>query len=50
MTNQIQPSTKPRVPNDDQKKVIAELDRNIILFASAGTGKTYTVAKRGNHA
>ena len=49
MTNQIQPSTKPRVPNDDQKKVIAELDRNIILFASAGTGKTYTVAKRVSH-
>ena len=35
-----------RVPNEDQRKVINELDRNVILFASAGTGKTFTVAKR----
>ena len=35
-----------RIPNQDQQAVIDELDRNIILFASAGTGKTFTVAKR----
>lgn len=35
-----------RTPNRDQLAVIDELDRNIILFASAGTGKTFTVARR----
>ena len=35
-----------RTPNAEQAKVIAELDNNIILFASAGTGKTFTVANR----
>ena len=35
-----------RIPNFEQQAVIDELDRNIILFASAGTGKTFTVAKR----
>lgn len=35
-----------RTPNRDQQAVIDELDRNIILFASAGTGKTFTVARR----
>ncbi len=35
-----------RVPNSDQQAVIDDLDRNIILFASAGTGKTFTVARR----
>ena len=35
-----------RVPNREQQAVIDDLDRNIILFASAGTGKTFTVARR----
>ena len=35
-----------RVPNEEQAKVIENLDDNIILFASAGTGKTFTVANR----
>ena len=37
---------KQRTPNQDQQAVIDELDRNIILFASAGTGKTFTLARR----
>ena len=35
-----------RQPNEAQQRVIDTLDDNIILFASAGTGKTFTVAKR----
>ena len=35
-----------RTPNREQQAVIDDLDRNIILFASAGTGKTFTVARR----
>ena len=35
-----------RVSNREQQTVIDDLDRNIILFASAGTGKTFTVARR----
>ncbi len=35
-----------RIPNERQQAVIDELDGNIILYASAGTGKTFTVAKR----
>lgn len=35
-----------RKPNTDQLKVINELNSNLILFASAGTGKTFTVAYR----
>lgn len=35
-----------RQPNEAQQLVIETLDENIILFASAGTGKTFTVAKR----
>ena len=35
-----------RIPNAEQQAIIDELDQNIILFASAGTGKTFTVAKR----
>ena len=38
--------SQSRIPNPDQQAVIQELDRNLILFASAGTGKTFTVAKR----
>ena len=38
--------SQSRMPNPDQQAVIQELDRNLILFASAGTGKTFTVAKR----
>ncbi len=37
--------TVDRVPNQEQEAVIRELDRNLILFASAGTGKTFTVAR-----
>ena len=33
-------------PNEEQQKVIDEFDSNVILFASAGTGKTYTVANK----
>lgn len=33
-------------PNLEQQQVIDDLEHNIILFASAGTGKTYTIAKR----
>lgn len=39
-------NSRNREPNEDQLAVISELDRNIILFASAGTGKTFTVARR----
>ena len=35
-----------RRPNQDQLRVVEDLDNNIILFASAGTGKTFTVAQR----
>ena len=35
-----------RTPNEQQQSVIKDLDNNIILFASAGTGKTFTVANR----
>lgn len=35
-----------RQPNEAQQRVIETLDENVILFASAGTGKTFTVAKR----
>lgn len=37
---------KTRVPNAEQQAVIGDLQENIILFASAGTGKTFTVARR----
>ena len=33
-------------PNDEQRKVVENLTENILLFASAGTGKTFTVAHR----
>lgn len=36
----------PRIPNVEQQNVIDDLENNIILFASAGTGKTFTVANR----
>ena len=35
-----------RQPNEAQQRVVNDLENNIILFASAGTGKTFTVAKR----
>ncbi len=35
-----------KIPNERQFEVIDELKENILLFASAGTGKTFTVAKR----
>ena len=35
-----------RIPNLQQQSVIDDLKNNIILFASAGTGKTFTVANR----
>ena len=38
-----------RQPNEAQQRVVDDLDNNLILFASAGTGKTFTVAKRAAH-
>ena len=38
-----------RIPNEEQMQVINETEQNILLFASAGTGKTFTVAQRVNH-
>ncbi len=35
-----------RQPNAEQARVIEALEHNLILFASAGTGKTFSVAKR----
>lgn len=35
--------------NKEQQQVVAELDRNILLLASAGTGKTSTLAQRVAH-
>ncbi len=35
-----------KTPNEQQLAVINELEENILLFASAGTGKTFTVAQR----
>ncbi len=40
------PDPEQRIPNPEQQRVIDDLDHNIILFASAGTGKTFTVARR----
>ena len=33
-------------PNLSQQKVIDDFENNLLLFASAGTGKTFTVAKK----
>ena len=38
-----------RAPNYEQQRVISDLDNNIILFASAGTGKTFSIANRINN-
>lgn len=38
-------ATMPRTPSVEQQRVIDDLDHNLILFASAGTGKTFSVAK-----
>lgn len=35
-----------KTPNEKQKQVIENTTGNILLFASAGTGKTYTLASR----
>ncbi len=35
-----------KTPNPQQRQVIDDLQNNIILYASAGTGKTFTVANR----
>ena len=35
-----------RIPNAEQRQVIEAVDHNLIVYASAGTGKTFTVAKR----
>lgn len=35
-----------REPTKEQKAVIEELERNVVLYASAGTGKTFTIARR----
>ena len=37
------------VLNDIQQQVVQELDRNIVLLASAGTGKTNTLSYRVAH-
>lgn len=34
------------IPNKEQKELINELDKNILLIASAGTGKTEAMALR----
>ena len=34
------------MPNEQQREVIENLSENILLFAAAGTGKTFTVAHR----
>lgn len=34
------------IPNKEQKELIDELDRNILLIASAGTGKTEAISER----
>lgn len=38
-------NTSTRQPNREQQLVIDDLDHNMILFASAGTGKTFSVAQ-----
>lgn len=51
-TRKIIPRTRQameRQPNAEQAHVIETLDENLILFASAGTGKTFTVANRVSH-
>ena len=35
-----------RMPNAEQQAVIDDFSHNILLFASAGTGKTFTVAQK----
>ena len=35
-----------RRASEEQARVIGDLENNLILFASAGTGKTFTVANR----
>lgn len=35
-----------RTPNLEQQRVIDDFTHNIILFASAGTGKTFTIAQK----
>ncbi len=35
-----------KIPNQQQRQVIDEVDNNVILYAGAGTGKTFTVANR----
>lgn len=35
-----------RTPNREQERVINDFAKNIILYASAGTGKTFTVAQK----
>ncbi len=32
--------------NEAQRKIITEMDRNLLLIASAGTGKTDSIARR----
>ncbi|MBR7186122.1 MAG: UvrD-helicase domain-containing protein [Clostridia bacterium] len=35
-----------RIPNGEQQRVINDFENNILLYASAGTGKTFTVAQK----
>ena len=34
------------IPNKEQKELIDELDKNILLIAPAGTGKTEAISER----
>ncbi len=45
----MQSKERTVVLNDAQQQVVNELDRNIVLLASAGTGKTNTLSHRVAH-
>ena len=39
-------TTLPNCLNEEQKRVVMERDRNLLVLAAAGTGKTDTLARR----
>ena len=45
----MQAKERTVVLNEAQQRVVNELDRNIVLLASAGTGKTNTLSYRVAH-
>ena len=45
----MQAKERTVVLNEAQQQVVNELDRNIVLLASAGTGKTNTLSYRVAH-